>query len=818
LNAERWRQIDKICSDALRQPPAGRAAFLDEACAEDPSLRQEVEAVLGAVNCDDSFLNSPAIEALANAFESSKPGSFADRTFGPYKTTMLLGAGGMGEVYLADDVKHRRKVAIKVFDSQLAAVVDSDRFLREIELTAGLTHPHILPLHDSGVANGVLYYVMPYIQGESLRDCLARQRRLPVEDAMRIARGLADALAFAHRKGIVHRDIKPGNILLQNGHALLADFGIARNVSLANDSPLTQTGIVVGTPRYMSPEQAAGDAAVDARSDIYSLACVLFETLTGSPPFAGSTTDAVTRRLTEAAPRARTIAPEIPSAIDDALAKALARDPKQRFATADEFAAALTAPQPTPRSSAKGVVVLPFSNLSPDPENEFFADGLTEEVIADLSGVRALRVISRTSAIRFKGTNKDVRAIARELDVRYAVEGSVRRAGASLRVTAQLIDAETDSHLWAEKYSGSVQDVFAIQEEISRKIVNALQVKLTESESRGNVARPIDNASAYDYYIRARHEVYTFTAVGLERAKKLVEAGLALVGENPMLLATRGMVSWYYLNFSFDPDERHLDEAATYARRSLDQDPQNYFAIFLRGLVAFKRGELEIALRDLQKAYELKPSDAMVLAELNHFLWDTGKWQTERARAIFDEYLKIDPLTPISWQQCVVPLIRNGRPVEAVAAARRVLDLTEVGNPVRVYVGHDFALLNMRDEAARIFEEEGAALGPTPYGSAALFLRCALKQDAEGAAENVTPQLQRAAFWTENLAIWLADGFALLDHRDEAMHWLRKAVDRGFINYAYLAKLDPMLESLRADAEFKELIQQVQQRSQALEF
>jgi serine/threonine protein kinase len=739
--------------------------------------------------------------------------ALADR----YRIIRELGRGGTATVYLADDMKHRRKVAIKVFDPQLAAVVGSDRFLREIELTAGLTHPHILPLYDSGAANGVLYYVMPYIQGESLSDCLARQRRLPVEDAMRIARGVADALAFAHRKGIVHRDIKPGNILLQNGHALLADFGIARTVSLANDSALTQTGMIVGTPAYMSPEQLAGDVTVDARSDIYSLACVLFETLTGSPPFAGSKTDAVARRLTEVAPRARTIAPEIPSAIDDALAKALDRDPKQRFATADEFAAALTAPQSTPRSLAKGVVVLPFSNLSPDPENEFFADGLTEEVIADLAGVRALRVISRTSAMCFKGTNKDVRAIARELGVRYALEGSVRRAGASLRVTAQLIDAETDSHLWAEKYSGSVQDVFAIQEEISRKIVSALQVKLTESESRSIAERPIDNPAAYDYYMRARHEVYTFSAVGLERAKKLVEAGLALMGENPLLLASRGMVSWYYLNFSFDPDERHLDEAATYARRALDQDPQNYFAIFLRGLVAAKRGELEIALRDVRNAYELKPSDAMVLAELNHFLWDAGKAQTERARTIFDEYLKVDPLTPITWVQYAFRQMVDGRPVEAVAAARRVLELTEVGNPVRVYTGQGFVFLNMHDEAVRIFEEEGAALGPTPYGSAALFLRCALKQDAEGAARNITPQLQRAAFWVENLAVWLAEGFALLDHRDEAMHWLRKAVDRGFINYAYLA-MDPTLESLRADSEFKELIQQVQQRSQALEF
>jgi serine/threonine protein kinase/tetratricopeptide (TPR) repeat protein len=739
--------------------------------------------------------------------------ALADR----YRVIRELGRGGMATVYLADDLKHRREVAIKVFDPELAAVLGSDRFLREIEVTAGLTHPHILPLHDSGVANGVLYYVMPYIHGESLRECLLRQRRLPIEEALRIARGVADALAFAHRKGIVHRDIKPGNVLLQDGHAFLADFGIARTVSLASNSALTQTGMIVGTPAYMSPEQAAGDATVDGRSDIYSLACLLFEALTGSPPFAGSTAGSVAAKLTEAAPRIRTIAPEIPSTIDDALAKALARDPKQRFATAEEFAAALT-PAPTPRSSAKGVVVLPFSNLSPDPENEFFADGLTDEVIADLSGIRALRVISRTSAMRFKGASKDVRAIARELDVRYALEGSVRRAGTSLRVTAQLIDAETDSHLWAEKYSGAVDDVFAIQEQISRKIVNALQVTLTETESRGIAERPIDNPAAYDYYLRARHEVYSFTAEGLQRAKKLVDAGLALMGENPLMLATRGMVSWYYLNFSFDPDERYLDEAATYARRALDQDPQNYFAIFVRGLVAAKRGELEIALPDLRKAYELKPRDSMVLRELNRFLNNAGQEHTELARAVSDEQVQVDPLAPLTWSQVAWRDFVADRFRESLAAARRLLELTDVGNPARVYAGWHIMLLNMHDEAARIFEEERAALGNTPYGSVCLFLGCALKHDAEGAVRNITPQLEQAAFWTEYLALFLAEGFALLGHRVRAMHWMRKAIDRGFINYPFLADKDPLLESLRSDTEFKELMRQVQRRWQALQF
>jgi serine/threonine-protein kinase len=304
----------------------------------------------------------------------------------------------MATVYLAEDPRHRRQVAIKVFNADLASALGEDRFLREIELTAGLSHPHILPLHDSGVAGGLAYYVMPFVEGKTLREHLAEKGRLPLDEALRIVKGVAEALAFAHRKGIVHRDIKPENVLLQGGHALVADFGIARALSMAGDVALTQTGMVVGTPSYMSPEQTVGDANVDARSDIYSLACLLFEALSGAPPFRGGTSaDVARRRLTEAAPRLRTSGSDVPAPIDEAVAKALARDPKERFSTAEEFASALSAPL-TPAAArtggaavteTKGLVVLPFGNLSPDPENEFFADGLTEEVIADLSGIGA---------------------------------------------------------------------------------------------------------------------------------------------------------------------------------------------------------------------------------------------------------------------------------------------------------------------------------------------------------------------------------------------------------------------------------------------
>lgn len=417
--------------------------------------------------------------------------------------------------------------------------------------------------------------------------------------------------------------------------------------------------------------------------------------------------------------------------------------------------------------------------------------------------------------MRFKGTDKDLRAIARELNVRYVLEGSVRRAGPSLRVTAQLIDADTDSHLWAEKYSGHMEDVFAIQEEMSRKIVSALQVQLTDAESQVVAQRPIDDPVAYDCYLRARHEMFVFTPDALDRAQKLVDAGLAIIGENALLLATKGLVAWYYVNFSIRPEERYLDEATACAVRALEQDPQGHLGILLRGLVAAKRGDLESAVRDLRRAYELKPGEAMVLRELTRHLLSAGQEQGEAAGLVFEEMLRVDPLAPLNWAITSWRHMVAGRLVEGVAAARRIVDLTDPGNPARVYAAYYLALANLREEAIAVFEAEGAALSGTPYGSMSLFLSRALQQDAAGAIKHVTAQLEQAAYWVEFLALFLADGYALIGHRDAALRWLRSAADRGFINYPFLAQHDPFLEALRGDAGYEDLMQHVQRRWQA---
>src|SRR5688572_27609842 len=310
-----------------------------------------------------------------------------------YTIDRELGRGGMATVYLAQDTKHERLVALKVLHPDLAASLGPDRFLREIKLAARLNHPHILPLHDSGEAEGFLYYVMPYVEGESLRERLDREHQLPIEEAVHHARGIASALDYAHRQQIVHRDIKPENVMLYEGEAMVMDFGIAKAVSLAGSDTLTQTGMMVGTPAYVSPEQAAGETNLDGRSDQYSLACVLYEMLAGERAFSGPTAQAVlAKRFTETVKPVRSLRSNVPENVERALTKALSTQPEGRYRTSAMFAQALaspslstptdaeTVPQPVV-SAAKSIAVLPFSNMSADAESEYFTDGMAEEII-----------------------------------------------------------------------------------------------------------------------------------------------------------------------------------------------------------------------------------------------------------------------------------------------------------------------------------------------------------------------------------------------------------------------------------------------------
>jgi serine/threonine-protein kinase len=363
-----------------------------------------------------------------------------------YRIEEEIGRGGMAGVYLAEDLKHGRKVAIKVLMPGTSQGYEPQRFLREIRIAARLSHPQILPVHDSGECDGLLYFVMPYVGCESLRDRLSREGSLPIDAALRITHAVAAALGYAHRHGVIHRDIKPENILLQEGEPVVADFGVATAISAAGGDNIyiTDRGFAVGTPAYMSPEQASAERDLDGRSDMYSLACVLFEMLSGQPPFAGSSPRAtMARHAIEAPPSIRSLRPTVSPALDLALQRALAKDPAERFPTMADFCEALATPVPSPTPIPEGqerraIAVLPFVNASPDPENEYLSDGITDELINALTKVEGLHVVSRTSVFALKNQGDDVRAIGERLNVTAVLEGTVRRSGTRLRITVQL--------------------------------------------------------------------------------------------------------------------------------------------------------------------------------------------------------------------------------------------------------------------------------------------------------------------------------------------------------------------------------------------
>src|ERR1041384_4528761 len=529
-----------------------------------------------------------------------------------YDIEREVGRGGMATVFLAQDRRHHRPVALKVLHPELALSLGSERFLREIQIAARLQHPHIVPLYDSGQAGELLYYVMPFVEGESLRQRLARAPPLPLEEAVQIARAVASALDYAHRQQIVHRDIKPENVMLHEGEAVVTDFGIAKAVSAAVAGNLTQTGTAIGTPAYMSPEQAGGAADLDARSDIYSLGAMLYEMVGGTAPFTGPTVQAIIAKLfTEPAAPLREQRHDTPPWLDTAVMKALAKTPEGRFATAAQFAQALTWPggtstPPELRTGAgaavRSIAVLPFVNMSNDAENEYFSDGIAEEIINALTRIQALRVASRTSSFAFKGKNEDIGEIGRKLKVATGLEGSVRKAGSRLRVTAQLVSVADGNNLWSERYDRQLEDVFEIQDEIAGNIVKALRVVLSEGEKKAiEKAAPTENVEAYEYYLRGRQFFHQFRRTGMQFARRMYER--AIETDPRYALAYAGMAdSCSFLYMYWDGSKANLEAADQGSRKALELGPDLAEAHASRGFALTLSRQYEEARREFETA------------------------------------------------------------------------------------------------------------------------------------------------------------------------------------------------------------------------
>jgi serine/threonine-protein kinase len=626
------------------------------------------------------------IEATPSSDVSVVPSSLADAVQGRYTLERELGRGGMATVYLARDLKHGREIALKVLRPEVARALGPARFLEEIRISCRLDHPHILTLIDSGQSNEFVWYVLPYVRGESLRDKLNREKQLSVEEAVRITSQVASALDYAHHHGVIHRDIKPENILLHEGEAMVADFGVALAVREAGGPRITETGLSLGTPQYMSLEQATGSRELDARSDIYSLGAVVYEMLAGEPPHTGPTVQAVLAKLLNARPiRIRTVRDSVPESIDAAIERALAKVPADRFADAAEFAAALAGAQvvpspvrrlrltvgaaiavaaaltvilavaypwrravtpPAPGAELASVAVLPFDNLTGNPSDQYLSDGMTEEIIGQLAKVGGLKVISRTSSEALKGAHLTLRQIADTLGVRHIVEGSVRHEATRLRVGVDLIDATTDAHVWASRYDRDLTDMFAVQEEIARHVADSLVSSVGVRPAVGGVSRT-EHPGAYAAYLAGRYLMYRRTRDGLLGA--LGQFQQAIAQDSAYAPAYAGLASayslWDFYNYGgidlFEGEHRAV--AAAGRAIALDADLAEAYAA--RGLAMTREwAPAEGIARDFRKALELRPNSPDVHVWYAVFLSRQDRHAEALAEA--ERSVALDPLAP----------------------------------------------------------------------------------------------------------------------------------------------------------------------------
>ena len=715
ISAERWQAIDAIFADAVELPAADRPAFVANACGTDVELRAEVESLLAAHDGDTDFLEAPH----AAAREGPDLGERLQAALGTaFRIERELAGGGMSRVFVAEEIRLGRRVVVKVLPPELRAGLSSERFHQETRLVASLRHPHIVPVMAAGEsADGLVYFTMPFIQGESLEHRLARQGRLPVADVVALIREVADALAYAHANGVVHRDVKPANVLIDGGHAVVADFGVAKALELAageHEHPerltgtsdpskgLTMAGFVLGTPAYMSPEQARAEV-VDARTDVYSLGCMTFEMLTGQRPFPDYGIEAIAHRKSSPAPSA--VCPDLPPGLDAVVARALAVRPDDRFQSTTAFAEALgTAASPTSpvvsgqttatrrpawrrpwfvgaalavaasvaagvvaaRRAATGLIsgsampalasgptlaVLPFENVGA-ADDAYFAQGVSDELTSRLASVAGVRVMSAGGMRSYRNTTKPRDQIGRELGVEYLLEGRVRwnRADTTarrVRVTVELVRLRDGSAVWGDTYEAKAEDLFAVEGQIGERVAAALEVALPARERKTITARPTDNFEAYSYYLRGEAlRVAQEDALNtLPRAVEMFERAVKL---DPKFALAYARLSVTHANIYWSNTDRTskrlaLVRAAADSALRLDPDlPEGHFALGLYYYWGFR--DYDRALPEFSAALDGQPGSSEFLAARAAVLRRQGR--LAEAAANFARASELDPRSP----------------------------------------------------------------------------------------------------------------------------------------------------------------------------
>lgn len=880
-NSHTWLDVKRLLVEALELPAEERAAFLGASCS-DTALRADVERLLRAherASESGSMFDEPLAELAASLIaevderEHGTAAALQSHLAGHYTIERELGRGGMATVYLAHDERHGRAVALKVVRPDPgpalglglgvhgASPSGEVQFQREIEFAARLNHPHILPLHDSGGVAGLLYYVMPYVEGESLRDRLALDGRQPIDVTVRVLRDVARALAYAHRRGIVHRDIKPGNILLtQDGDALVSDFGVAKALASTAgshearvDSDVAGAGPVLGTPAYIAPEQAIGDPATDHRADLYSLGIVAYEMLTGATPFgsrpSGELLEAHCSEVPEPLADRR---PDTPFALDALVMRLLAKRPADRPRDATEVLETLDAvlkdhdvpgasvpagPRLRPRRdtarrlalpaaalllallggsalamlsgrgtapAARSIAVLPFVNTSGSIEDEPFSDGLTDELIGALSGVPGLEVAGRTSTFALKGRGLGIRTIADTLGVTTVLEGSVRRDGDQLKVTTQLVDARDNRVIWAETYEREFRDVFAVQEQIARDIVEALSVRLAGGGVPGRlVEHGTDDLEAYQLYLRGRFLFNTRRRDGLLRARTLFEQAVRL--DPSYARAYAGLADVYNTLGIFGYERPH--DAFPRARAAAER------AIALDSLL----GEAHAALAHLRFVYEwdweaagpaferaiaLNPTYPEVRLFYSMYLHNTRRHEEALAQLRIARML--DPLVPTGALSGRV-YVNTKQPDAAIRELHEALELNPQLDIAHQLLGHAYLQQGEHSEAIAAMRRAAELSGPRDSAQLA-FIYGATGRPAE--ARRILRRLLDSAPQRYLPPFHIAMAYAGLGDADEAFRWLETAYDERASFMDGLA-VTMGFDAIRSDPRFDRLLRRM---------
>jgi TolB-like protein/predicted Ser/Thr protein kinase len=773
------------------------------------------------------------------------------RTISHYRILEKLGEGGMGVVYKAEDTKLKRIVALKFLPPELTRAADAKaRFNREAQAAAALDHPDICTIYEIDEADGQIFISMAYVDGERLTDKIARGP-LKIDEAVEIAIHIAQGLQAAHEKGIIHRDIKSANVMLtSSGQVKVMDFGLAK---LAGNTMVTREGTTLGTAGYMSPEQARGEE-VDRRTDIWSLGVVLYEMLTGLLPFRGDYEQALVYQIMNAAPEPITgLRTGVPMELERIAAKCLEKNRDERYQNAADFIADLrhlqkamgTGADVPGRSMAKAgrparkvrwwywaaplmvvgiiaalilfrtlhraappeeksIAVLPFVDMSPQQDQEYFCDGMTEELINRLANIQGLRVPARTSVFTFKGKTEDIPEIGSQLHVQTVLEGSVRKAGSELRITAQLINVADGYHLWSETYDRKLEDVFAIQDEISSAIVNALQLKLTPQEAQKISEHPIDNVKAYECYLKADREVMRFDEKSLDGALVYIQTAIDIMGDNAELFSAMANVYSQYANVGVKQED-YLERARQYAMKALALRPDLASALYQLGSLASYEDypkSIYDSYRYYKKALVSDPAGTKGLHGMATLYEQIGK--PSQALMFVERFERQDPLNPRRYIMRGYYCLYDCRFEQALEQ----FDLLYQGDPTSPLAQTSYSQLlacnGKRDEALAVIDRMEKGTGGNVMTVFSLLLKYGLMNDRERALRLITADFRKTCWRDFEWSYWVASRLSFAGAKSEALDWLEHAVDRGFINYPFL-ECDPFLNNIRDAERFKKL-------------